>query len=169
MNKLIASLFLLVILYGVFNAYFSGTKSTKDHRQKATAYRSHAKSHRAGHFEEELSRIDTPGYTKQYIVSVINHGSYDLGFVGGVMEGGYVSREDAPKIACYVLTLSGKKCSKPYPADAEMFFTSVCGGCHGNDGKGLGGNYPDLTREKLLGIERREEFLKRKILEMGRG
>jgi hypothetical protein len=168
MNKLIASLFLLVILYGVFNAYFSGTKSTKDRQEKATAYHSHTKSHQAGHFKEELSQIDAPEYTKQYIISVINHGSYDLGFVGGVMEGGYVSHDDAPKIACYVLTLSGKKCYEPYPADAEMFFTSVCGGCHGNDGKGLGGNYPDLTREKLLGIERREEFLKRKILEMGR-
>jgi len=163
MNKLIASLFLLVILYGVFNAYFSGTKSTKDHRQKATAYRSHAKSHRAGHFEEELSRIDTPAYTKQYIVSVINHGSYDLGFVGGVMEGGYVSREDAPMIACYVVELSGKKCPEGYPENAAMFFTSVCGGCHGNDGKGLGGIYPDLTRKMLLGIEKREASLRMQI------
>ena len=163
MNKLIASLFILIILYGIFNAYFSGTKSARDHRQKSTAYHSHAKSHQASHFEEELSQIDTPEYAKQYIISVINHGSYDLGFVGGVMEGGYVSREDAPKIACYVLSLSGKKCSEPYPADAEMFFTSVCGGCHGNDGKGLGGNYPDLTREKLLGIEHREAFLREKV------
>jgi hypothetical protein len=168
MNKLIASLFLLVILYGVFNAYFSGTKSTKDHRQKTTAYRSHAKSHQAGHFEEELSRIDTPEYAKQYIVSVINHGSYDLGFVGGVMEGGFASREDAPKIACYVLSLSGKQCPDPYPADAEMFYTSICGGCHGNDGKGLGGNYPNLTRKKLLGIERREQFLRDKIAQIKR-
>ena len=44
-----------------------------------------------------------------------------------------------------------------------MFYTSICGGYHGNDGKGLSGNYPDLTREKLLEIERREAFLKAQI------
>jgi mono/diheme cytochrome c family protein len=44
-----------------------------------------------------------------------------------------------------------------------MFYTSICGGCHGDDGKGLGGNYPDLTRKKLLGLERREESLKIRI------
>ena len=108
----------------------------------------------------ELARIDTPEYILHYIIDVIDHGSDTLGFKGGVMEGGYVSHEDAPKIACYVLEMSGRKCPYSYPKDAAMFYTSVCGGCHGNDGKGLGGNYPDLTRKKLLGIERREAFLK---------
>ena len=76
------------------------------------------------------------------------------------MEGGFASTEDAEKIACHTLTLSGKKCTTPYAEDAAMFYTSICGGCHGNDGKGLGGTYPDLTRSKMLGIEMRESFLK---------
>jgi cytochrome c553 len=113
--------------------------------------------------EEELSMIDTPEYARQYIIHVIDHGSHTLGFKGGVMEGGFAAHEDASKIACYVLEMSGKQCRKPYPEDAGMFYTSICGGCHGNDGRGLGGNYPDLTRKKLLGIERREAFLKMKI------
>ena len=76
------------------------------------------------------------------------------------MEGGFAGSSDAEKIACYTMELSGKKCSSPYPKDAAMFYTSICGGCHGNDGKGLGGIYPDLTKAKMLGIEDREMFLK---------
>ena len=53
-----------------------------------------------------------------------------------------------------VMELSGTKAPHPYPKEAEMFFSSVCAGCHGNDGKGLGGSYPDLTRKKLLGLKR---------------
>ncbi len=162
MNKLIISLFLLIIIYGVYNAKFPISNSPKEDIS-ASAYQAHSKTHHSSHFEDELSKIDTMEYSKEYIISIIDHGSYDLGFSGGVMEGGFASHEDAPKIACYVLTLSGKRCEEPYPKDAEMFYTSICGGCHGNDGKGLNRNYPNLTRAKLLGIERREEFLKRKI------
>ncbi len=98
---------------------------------------------------------------------MIEHGSYTLGFAGGVMEGGFAQKEDISKIACYVLELSGKKCEKPYEKDAQMFYTSICGGCHGDDGKGLrGGNYPDLTREKLLGIEARERYLRDKLVKL---
>ncbi len=113
--------------------------------------------------ERELVCIDTQDYIVRYIVDVIDHGSDTLDFSGGVMEGGYVAHEDALKIACYVYELSGRKCDRPYPADAEMFYTSVCGGCYGNDGKGLGGHYPDLTRAKLLGIARRERFLRAQL------
>ncbi len=41
-----------------------------------------------------------------------------------------------------------------------MFYSSNCGGCHGEDGKGIKDAYPDLTKEKLLGIKKREEYLK---------
>ena len=161
MNKIIAILFLLILFYGIYN---TGLKTPQESEMEpGTHYAAHTKVHKSTHFEDELSRIDTPAYTLQYIINVINHGSYDLGFSGGVMEGGFASREDAPKIACYVLEMSGKKCADPYPEDAAMFYTSICGGCHGNDGKGLGGNYPDLTRPKLLGIERRESFLRSRI------
>jgi len=80
-----------------------------------------------------------------------------------VMEGGYVEKEVAPRIACYVLELGGHRCPHPYPKDAAMYYSSVCAGCHGNDGTGIHGTYPDLTRHKLLGIEKREKFLKRKV------
>lgn len=161
MNKIIALLFLLVIFYGIYNAYFQAPRNDK--KESDTQYAAHVKMHHSTHFEDELSRIDTSAYTLQYIINVIDHGSYSLGFRGGVMEGGFAAHEDASKIACYVLELSGKQCDEPYEKDASMFYTSICGGCHGNDGKGLGGNYPDLTRKKLLGIERREDFLKMKI------
>ena len=163
---MLASIFVLVILYGLYNAKFSRPSKAEKH-ERETLYRDHTQKHKSSHFKEELSRIETVAYERQYIISVINHGSYDLGFRGGVMEGGYASREDAPKIACYVLEFSGKKCKEAYPANAEMFYTSICGGCHGNDGKGLNGNYPNLTKKKLLGIKRREAFLRSKISKSG--
>ncbi len=89
---------------------------------------------------------------KAYIIDVINHGSSRLHFKKDeVMEGGFVSKEDASKVACYILSLSKTECA--YPPEAEALFSSNCAGCHGNDGKGEGGVYPDLTREPLLGLE----------------
>jgi len=76
------------------------------------------------------------------------------------MEGGYVPSEDAAKIACYVMEFSGRKCTLPYPPIARSLYSSSCGGCHGNDGKGEHGTYPDLTRNPLLGIQKREAFLR---------
>ena len=164
MSKLVGFLVLLIILYGIYNAKFRTYK--KVDTVTGSHYHAHVKEHKTSHFEEELSQIDSPEYALQYIVHIIDHGSFDLGFSGGVMEGGFASHDDASKIACYVLELSGKKCTDPYPEDAAMFYTSICGGCHGNDGKGLGGNYPDLTRKQLLGIERRKAFLKNEITKM---
>ena len=70
------------------------------------------------------------------------------------MEGGFASEEDAPKIACYTLTLAGYTPTTPCPTEAPMLYTGICGGCHGDDGKGLGGTYPDLTQKHLLGIQK---------------
>jgi len=103
---------------------------------------------------------------KQYIIHVINHGSEQFNFKGGIMDGGFALPDDAPKIACYVMEFSGKTCKTPYEKNAPMFYTSNCAGCHGEDGKGLNGSYPDLTRENFLGIEKREEFLKAMIKKM---
>jgi len=158
MNKIVISLSILVVIYGIYNSKFSNQKIDVVDK-KISKYREHTLKHQRDHLEDELSNIDSVAYLKEYIISVINHGSYDLGFVGGTMEGGFASKEDAPKIACFVVELSGKKCNETYSKDAQMFYTSICGGCHGNDGKGLGGNYPDLTNKKLIGIKKREEFL----------
>jgi cytochrome c553 len=152
----------IIVCYAFYNATVQPHRGKQNSTEKAAStYREHIAEHKFSHIEEELERLHTDEYTKTYIVNVINHGSSQLHFKKDeVMEEGFVSKEDAPKVACYVLTLSGKECKESYPEDAAMFFTSVCGGCHGNDGKGLGGTYPDLTRKTLLGIEKRESFLK---------
>ncbi len=114
--------------------------------------------------EEEYSVIDTIPYLEAYIERIIMVGSSGLGFPSGKMQGGFADVSDAQKIAHYVVTLSGKHCGNHEMAKkAEMYYTSNCGGCHGNDGKGLNGTFPDLTRATLLGIEKRKEFLKFKI------
>jgi len=153
----------IVLIYAFYNAKFRNNKEITIKVNKE--YTEHLKTHKeTSHFEEELSKLKTNAYVKQYIIDVINHGSAQFKFKGGVMEEGFASKEDAPKIACYVLELSGKKCKLPYPNDAAMFYTSVCGGCHGDDGKGLGGTYPDLTKSKLLGIEKKENYLKTMLI-----
>ncbi len=111
----------------------------------------------------ELSALHSPEYLYRYIVKVIEKGSHQFDFPGGTMEGGYLSADLAPRVACYVMELGGHPCPHSYPKDAAMYFSSVCAGCHGSDGKGLHGSYPDLTRPTLLGIEKREEVLQSEL------
>jgi len=151
----------LILCYALYNATMREQAHNKAHRSTNITYQEHTAIHKHSHLEEEMERLHTDSYTEQYIVNIINHGSAQLHFKKNeVMEAGFASKEDAPKIACYVMSFSGKKCKVPYPKDAVMFYTSICGGCHGNDGKGMNGTYPDLTRNRLLGIEKREAFLK---------
>jgi len=88
----------------------------------------------------------------EYIVNVINSGSSNLKVSKEPMEGGYIPKDKAKDVACYVYELSGKKCSTSYSKDAALYFSSSCAGCHGNDGKGIHGAYPNLTKSPLLGI-----------------
>lgn len=93
----------------------------------------------------------------KYILSVIAYGSHRLHFPGGEMEGGYLRGMEARRAACYVMKLQEKKCPDSEASQGgAMYYTSVCGGCHGNDGRGLNGSYPDLTRKPLLGLQNRE-------------
>lgn len=82
----------------------------------------------------------------EYIENVINNGSNHLNFQKGGMEGGYVPKSKARDVAYYVYELSGKKANKSYSKDASLYFSSNCAGCHGIDGKGIKGSFPDLTR-----------------------
>ena len=150
----------LVILYGTYNA--TRTRHTPSQKPKNTpSYTQHTTNHPATHSAEEPTKLDTPEYAYHYIRSVIKHGSSSLRFPGGVMEGGYIGEADAPGVACYVLHLSGKACpAGTERKDAHLFFSSNCAGCHGNNGRGIGGKYPDLTRPTLLGIEKRREQLR---------
>lgn len=154
----------LVLIYALYNAKFKDTHKIKTIQNNK--YQIHIQKHKTTHLKEELTHIETVNYAKQYIVNVINHGSNQFDFSGGEMEAGFASKEDAPKIACYVLSLSGKKCKNSYSKEAVMFFSSNCAGCHGVDGKGLHGSFPDLTRKKLLGIEKKEEILKLMLQKM---
>jgi len=114
--------------------------------------------------EAEYAVIDTIPYLEAYIQKVIKVGSSGLGFKSGQMQGGFADEDTAKKIAHYVVELSGKECTDHQMAKkAQMYYTSNCGGCHGDDGKGQNGAFPNLTRSTLLGIEKRKEFLKSEI------
>ena len=148
---------LIVLFYAMFNAYLQ-KHSSKPIHTVSKSYAQHVAAHAVPHIDEALSRIDTPEYTRQYITDIINHGSRSLHFKKNeMMEKGFVSKQDAPKVACYVSTLAGEKCD--YSKEASLLYTSDCAGCHGNDGKGVHGSYPDLTRRPLRGIEMRKELL----------
>lgn len=115
--------------------------------------------------QKELSALDTDAYVEAYIIRIINEGSKGtLGFSGGVMDAGFATPEDAPNIARYVMSLSKRQSSDAaLGAKSELFYTSNCGGCHGNDGKGLGGAFPDLTLKRYVGLEKRKAFLEMKL------
>jgi cytochrome c553 len=149
---------LFVLIYASYNALFKEKEERSINKNRK--YVKHIETHKIEHCIEELSNINSTSYVKEYIISVINHGSNQFNFKGGVMEGGFAPAADAEKIACYVLEFSGKRCKKPYNKNAAMFYSSNCAGCHGDDGKGLKGTYPDLTKEKFLGIKKREIYLK---------
>lgn len=80
-------------------------------------------------------------YGKQaHIEHVIINGSKGLGYPGGEMPAGLMagaSAADVKAVASYVANgLQG--------AGAEQFKTN-CASCHGEDGKGMFGTFPDLT------------------------
>jgi len=115
--------------------------------------------------ENELSNIDSLEYLENYIIDIINNGSdAKLGFPSGSMEGGYAYKSDALNIARYVVTLSNKQSSDDKQGKkTEIFYSSNCGGCHGNDGKGLNGTFPDLSLQTMQGISEKKECLKTKL------
>ncbi|MCH9813686.1 MAG: c-type cytochrome [Epsilonproteobacteria bacterium] len=79
--------------------------------------------------------FDTWG-TAAGVLDVINNGSKGLGYPMGEMPAGMASGEDAKVIAEYVA--NGMQGEQPASFAA-------CASCHGADGKGLGGQSPDLT------------------------
>jgi len=109
----------------------------------------------------ELAKIDTLQYTEKYIEKIINEGSnQNLGFATKTMDAGIAHKMDSKNISRYVMILRNQKSSDDISArKAEIFYTSNCGGCHGNDGKGLNGTFPNLTQHPLLGIIKRKETL----------
>ncbi len=109
--------------------------------------------------KKRLKLLKSTRYLEKYIENVIKKGSAQkLGFAYGDMQGGFADSAAAPKIAAYVVSLAGRKPTHPeWIKEGGTFYVSNCGGCHGEDGKGINGTFPDLTRDPLLGIERRIE------------
>jgi len=138
---IVITIFILVLLYG----YFNYTKTKNINTQNLESKRM-----------KNMSSIKSLPLTEKsitnYIIDVINSGSNRFKFRGGEMEGGYIPKSSAKDVACYVYELSGRKCTKPYSKNAQLLFSSSCAGCHGNDGKGINGRYPDLTKKRLLGL-----------------
>lgn len=83
------------------------------------------------------------------IEAAILEGSSGLGYMLGEMPAGMATGNDAKAIAAYVAKeLSTiKTTSHPELVGAgKEAFSSVCAACHGEDGKGMDGQSPDLTK-----------------------
>ena len=116
---------------------------------------------------DKVRHAGSPRCCQKYIEEVIAEGSNVLHLKAGPMDGGYASPEDAPKIASYVLTLSGREALYPhYVQEGNMLYNGNCGGCHGDDGKGLGGAYPDLTLPLFRGAQLRKEQYEEEIVRL---
>lgn len=95
-----------------------------------------------------------PSSLKSYIIHVINYGSNQLNYPAGAMESGYVSPEDAPLVAEYVLYfMKHKRTVTENVKKGNLLYNGNCGGCHGDDGAGLEGAFPRLDQATLQGYE----------------
>lgn len=85
------------------------------------------------------------------IINVIKHGSKGMNFPGGEMLGAAdlgVAEEDIPAIAAYVakdLSAIKKTANENLVAKGKEAY-ATCAACHGEDGKGQDGMFPDLTK-----------------------
>jgi cytochrome c553 len=135
---------ILAVGYGLYNATTSSQKRIKRNIHECTP-------------DSAVCRAAMT--TEAYIVDVIKNGSSRLHFKPvEIMEGGFVADEDAEDVAHFVLKLRGEHHDEAKAMRGAPLFSSNCAGCHGYDGKGLGGTYPDLTRKPLLGMERERSF-----------
>ena len=137
--KVVVITVILVLSYAIFN-YLSKTKKIKTSNKKSSK-------------NIQLHFNNTQNEVIAYIEHVINNGSSRFDFPGGVMEGGYIPKDKANDVACYVYELSDRKCNRSYAKDAALYFSSSCASCHGIDAKGVNGSYPNLTKNPLLGIK----------------
>jgi len=102
-----------------------------------------------------------------YVETVINEGSSILHLPAGSMDEGYATPEDAKIIAAYVMTLSGREPTHPeYIQEGNLYYNGNCGGCHGDDGKGLNGAYPNLTLQELKGVKIHKKMRIKTLQEM---
>jgi cytochrome c oxidase subunit 2 len=74
-------------------------------------------------------------FSKEQVLDVIKNGQDQLGYDTGAMPAGLASGKDAEEIAAYVA--GGMKGQQPASFAA-------CSSCHGEDGKGMGGMFPNI-------------------------
>lgn len=113
------------------------------------------------------ARLDSIGSVpccERYIQKVITEGSDRIKLPAGPMAAGYADAADAQKIAAYVITLSGRTPThSEWVQEGNLYYDGNCGGCHGDDGKGLGGAYPDLTLPLFEGMQREAAALRAQL------
>lgn len=113
---------------------------------------------------KQYDEIGSVACCERYIEKVINEGSNVLNLPAGSMAPDYADPTDAPKIAAYIITLSDRIPTHPeYIQEGNLYYNGNCSGCHGNDGKGLDGAYPDITSTLFAGMALKKEALKYKI------
>ncbi|WP_345984808.1 c-type cytochrome [Sulfurimonas sp. HSL-1656] len=118
--------------------------------------------------QREYNEINSTAYLERYVVDVINQGSDVLGLPAGSMAAGFSDPSDAQIIAAYVVSIAGKSPVNPeYIQEGSLYYAGNCSGCHGSDGKGMGGAYPDLTLPMLEGIKLKKSALQRQIDAIG--
>lgn len=83
------------------------------------------------------------------IMHVIQKGSKGLDYPLGEMPPVEMSTEDAKAVSAFVMSEISELKSTKYPAEVakgkEVFSTSGCTACHGEDGRGMDGSAPDLS------------------------
>ncbi|BDY12842.1 c-type cytochrome [Hydrogenimonas cancrithermarum] len=150
---------LLVALFVAAAFYLNRSRhlSKTEHRHETKREAAECSVCREKESKKTLEELRSVAYLERYIENVINNGSSQkLGYAYGDMQAGFADPEAAKKIAAYVVTLAGLKPTHPeWVREGHTFYVSNCGGCHGEDGKGVHGTFPDLTRHPLLGIEKR--------------
>jgi len=157
MRQLLALLGIVAFVAIAFFVNSARKNGTLEHRHATEKEAASCQACREEEKKRTVEEIRSIPYLEEYIVDVIDHGSkQNLGFKYGDMPEKMADEKAAPKIAAYVVTLAGLQPTHPeWVKEGHTFYVSNCGGCHGEDGKGVHGTFPDLTRHPLLGIEKR--------------
>jgi cytochrome c oxidase cbb3-type subunit 3 len=82
------------------------------------------------------------------IVNTVVNGSKGLNYPLGEMPAGMLDAESAKAVASYVMAEISEKKSTKYPelVESGKALFATCAGCHGEDGMGMAGMAPDLSK-----------------------
>ncbi|NWF67088.1 MAG: c-type cytochrome [Campylobacterales bacterium] len=83
---------------------------------------------------------------EEHIASTIIHGAKGMNYPLGEMPANLLDAESAKAVAAYVMAemSPNKKTKYPELVETGKSLYATCAGCHGEDGKGMGGMAPDL-------------------------